>query len=84
TVVMADGSTLKARTIVLAIGASDHPLWPEWATANHPRIHHIFDPKCERWPSQAKKTVAIVGGGISAGQAALRLCKEGHRVRLVS
>ena len=46
-------------------------------------VHHIFDVGFDAWPS-AKQSVAVVGGGISAGQVALRLMSEGHDVHLIA
>jgi len=80
---LSTGDVIAARNIVLAIGASHQPEWPEWAPREDARVHHVFDPHFDGWPS-ASETVAVVGGGISAGQVALRLLEEGHRVHLVS
>ena len=80
---LGDGRVVEARNVVLAVGASDQPAWPEWAPRNHARVHHVFAPGFDGWPS-SPETVLVVGGGISAGHVALRLVGEGHRVHLVS
>lgn len=80
---LADGRILRAANVVLAIGNSDHRAWPRWAPKGTAKVHHIFDENVERWP-EANETVAVVGGGISAVQVALRLAGEGHRVHLVA
>jgi cation diffusion facilitator CzcD-associated flavoprotein CzcO len=80
---LSNGETLTARHLVLAIGNSEQPCWPDWAPQDHTRIHHVFQPDFEGWPTDAERVV-IVGGGISAAQVALRLCHEGHQVRLVT
>ena len=80
---MADDLKLESKNLVLAIGASDQPQWPDWAPRSHQGIHHVFDPKFAGWPSSTE-TVAVVGGGISAGHVVLRLLSEGHNVHLVS
>ena len=77
------GSELSTRNVVLAIGAGEQPQNPEWAPTGESRVHHIFDPAFDGWPA-TKETIAVVGGGISAGQVALRLVEEGHEVHLVS
>lgn len=78
-----DGQSLSAHNLVLAIGASDQPRWPDWAPRD-PRINHIFDPSLQ-WPSRDRaKQIAVVGGGISAVQVAMRLVAEGHQVRVIS
>ncbi|MEM9073456.1 MAG: FAD/NAD(P)-binding protein, partial [Myxococcota bacterium] len=80
---LAGGGTLRTDRLVLAIGASEQPHLPSWALVDDPRVQHIFTTEPARWPS-SPETVVVVGGGISAGQVALRLLREGHRVHLVS
>jgi len=88
---LSDGQELTAHHIVLAIGMSEQPAWPQWADASDTRIFHIFQPPDpspatspdRNWPRQPE-TVAVVGGGISASQVALRLEKQGHHVHLIS
>lgn len=77
------GEELAAQNVVLALGASEQPAWPDWAPRGDPRVQHVFEPGFG--PSLgASETIAVVGGGISAAQIALRLLDEGHRVHLVS
>ena len=80
---LSNGLKVLAQRVVLAIGASHQPAWPEWAPKGSPRVHHVFEPGFDGWPS-GEETLIVVGGGISGGQVALRLLKEGHRVHLVS
>lgn len=80
---LSSGEELVADNLVLALGASEQPEWPSWAPRGDARVQHVFDPEAEAWPA-SPQTVAVVGGGISAGQVAIRLVKEGHRVHLVS
>ncbi|MEM1350025.1 MAG: FAD/NAD(P)-binding protein [Myxococcota bacterium] len=75
---------IDSRRLVLALGAGEQPLWPDWAPDNHPRVHHVFTPGFDTWPAAHEREVAVVGGGISAGQIALKLVARGHRVHLVS
>lgn len=82
-VALSTGHSLRAQNVVLAIGASEQPRWPDWAPRDHARVHHVFEPGFDGWPS-SPEDVVVVGGGISAGQVALRLLDEGHRVALVS
>jgi len=88
TVTTASGSELSARSVILAIGNSEQPFWPEWAPTDHPRVHHIFglsdEARREAWSSGGAQSIAVIGGGISAGQAALKLSAAGHTVHLVS
>jgi hypothetical protein len=80
---LSSGREVAALHLVLAVGASEQPQWPGWAPRNDSRVHHVFEPGFNGWPPSAE-TVVVVGGGISAGQAALRLLREGHEVHLVS
>lgn len=49
---LSDGDEVFARHVVLALGASEQPFWPDWAPTNHPRVHHVFAPKFSGWPSE--------------------------------
>ena len=78
------GQEITARRIVLAIGSSDEPHWPEWAPRDDARVHHVFQPEFDGWPAAHQESIAVVGGGVSAAQVALRLSATGHRVFLVA
>ena len=78
------GSTLEARRVVLAVGASEQPARPRWAPAESDRVGHVFGSALRAWPSGPNETIAVVGGGISAVQVGLRLIDEGHEVRLLT
>ena len=80
---LSSGSEIAAHHLVLAIGASEQPEWPDWAPRSDARVRHVLEPGFDGWPSSSE-TVVVVGGGISAGQVALRLLEEGHQVHLVS
>jgi len=83
TVGLSDDRVVSSTHIVLAIGVSEQPHWPAWAPVDHANVRHLFESGHIDWPSGAT-TVCVVGGGISACQAALRLCEEGHNVHLIS
>ena len=83
TVQLSDGETMTAEKIVLAIGASEQPEWPEWASREDAQVHHVFEPGFDAWPSGQESTL-VVGGGISAAQLALRLAADGRAVQLLS
>ena len=80
---LSTGESIQTQNVVLAIGAGGQPEWPAWTRRDDPRIHHIFAKTFDGWPTR-QETVAVVGGGISAGQVALRLIDEGHEVHLIS
>ena len=81
---LARSGWIESRNVIFAIGASEQPHWPDWAPRNHAKVQHIFEPGFSGWPTGANERVTIIGGGISAAQTALRLLREGHRVRLVT
>lgn len=80
---LSNGEAVSAERAVLALGASEQPNWPAWAPRGDSRIDHVFSSSRNPWPTNPEN-VAVVGGGISAAQVALRLVEEGHRVHLVS
>ena len=82
-VLLSSGRTMAARNVVLAVGGGEQPEWPNWASRSLSGVHHVFDLGFDGWPSSTE-TVAVVGGGLSAAQTALRLKREGHHVHLVS
>jgi thioredoxin reductase len=74
-----DGA-LDANRIVLAIGLSEQPYWPEWAQAHQadPRVQHIFEPDFERESLPDWNQAVVAGGGITAAQVALALSSRAH------
>ena len=77
------GTEITTANVVLAMGSGDQPQWPEWAPREDPRVQHVFGADFDGWPS-TPETVVVVGGGISAGQVALRLVEDGNEVHMVS
>ncbi|MAO82392.1 MAG: FAD/NAD(P)-binding protein [Myxococcota bacterium] len=80
---LSTGRELVADKVILALGASEQPAWPEWAPEGNEHIHHIFEADFDGWPSLPEEVI-VVGGGISAAQLALKLAAQEHRVHLVS
>ncbi|ANM31729.1 hypothetical protein ABI59_22485 [Acidobacteria bacterium Mor1] len=80
---LSGGDRLEAANIVLAIGAIEQPAWPDWAPRDDARVSHVFEPGPHA-PFEPESTVAVVGGGMTAAQVALRLSREGHPVHLLS
>lgn len=81
------GEALETRNVLLALGASERPRWPAWArelARDGHRIEHIFGPDQVLDPDDWPDTVAVIGGGISAAQGALRLAEAGRSVHLVT
>ena len=83
---------IRARRVVLAIGAPREPAWPDWArgavssagAGAAERIRHVFDPGFELVDDANDSVVVVIGAGISGAQVALRLARPGRRVILVS
>ena len=83
TIGLSNGMKLQTRNVVFAIGSGDRPRWPDWAPVGEARVHHAFSPGFDGWPTE-RESVAVIGGGISAAQVALRLAEEGHEVHLIA
>ena len=70
--------TYKARNVLFAIGAMDHPRKLGVPGEDLPKVHDHFR---ETYPWVRKKAL-VVGGGNSAGEAALFLAQEGAETTL--
>lgn len=82
-VATSSGDRLKSKKLVLAIGPSLNLNIPDWATQSDNTIH-IFSEDFS-WPSVGNgRTLVLVGGGISAIQAALYAKKIGFKVHVIS
>ncbi len=80
--VITDRGTLLARVVVLALGSADGGHWPGWARSvarQGVSIGHVLEPTYPHWQSGA---LAVVGGGLSAAQAALGAARKGQRVTM--
>ncbi len=71
--VITDKATYETRNVLFAIGAMDHPRKLDVKGEDLPKVHDHFR---ETYP-WVKKRALIVGGGNSAGEAALFLAEEG-------
>lgn len=67
-------------TVLFAFGAMDYPRQINVKGENLPKVHHIFR---ETYP-WVKKNALIIGGGNSAGEAALFLAEEGANTTLAT
>jgi len=76
--VTSDKGVYDARTVLFAIGAMDHPRRLNVPGEELPKVHDHFR---ETYP-WVKKKALIVGGGNSAGEAALFLAQEGAETTL--
>lgn len=77
-VVRTDCNEHRARRVLFAIGAMDHPRHLNVPGEDLPKVHHRFvDP----YP-YVRKEALVVGGGNSAAEAALFLSEEGARTTL--
>lgn len=70
---------LEARKVLLAISASDMPVWPSWGRAladvGAP-LQHVFEAGFDRAAIPDFERAAVVGGGITAAQLALALASR--------
>ena len=77
-VVKTDRSEYKARRVLFAIGAMEHPRHLNVPGEDLPKVHHLF---VEPY-AYIRKDALVVGGGNSAAEAALFLSEEGARTTL--
>jgi hypothetical protein len=87
--VWTEGSDLRTRRVLLAVGVSDQPHWPLWAACFREQgapIEHVFQPGWSRGGAGPVEHLVVVGGGISAAQTAMSIAEEGaaRRVTLLT
>jgi len=78
--VEAGRGAIDARRVLLAMGSTERPCWPDWARALRAgggRVDHLFDAGFDRTTVPDGERVAVIGGGISAAQAAIALARRG-------
>jgi thioredoxin reductase (NADPH) len=78
--VKTDKGNYETRKVLFAFGAMDFPRHLNVKGEDLPKVHHIFR---ETYP-WVKKNTLIVGGGNSAGEAALFLAEEGANTTLAT
>lgn len=77
--VLTAGQTLKTRSVLLAIGMGEQPLWPGWAVRLREKgivVHHVFEHDFCLDDLLSGGPVAVIGGGISGGHVALRMVEK--------
>jgi thioredoxin reductase (NADPH) len=75
-----DKDIYETRKVLFALGAMDFPRHLNVKGEDLPKVHHIFR---ETYP-WVKKNALIIGGGNSAGEAALFLAEEGANTTLAT
>ncbi len=71
--VTTDKDVYESKTVLFAIGAMEYPRHLNVPGEDLPKVHHLFR---ETYP-YVKKNAMVIGGGNSAGEAALFLAQEG-------
>lgn len=71
--VSTDKGVYESKSVLFAIGAMDHVRKLNVKGEDLPKVHHLFR---ETYP-YVKKNAMVIGGGNSAGEAALFLAQEG-------
>jgi thioredoxin reductase (NADPH) len=77
-VIKTDRAEYKARRVLFAIGAMEHPRRLNVPGEDLPKVHHLF---VEPY-AYVRREALVVGGGNSAAEAALFLSEEGARTTL--
>ncbi|GAE36478.1 FAD-dependent oxidoreductase [Halalkalibacter akibai] len=84
---LSDGREFESKNVVLAMGVSENPNWPEWANQlvnEGANVHHIYD-NAVNTDNNSMDNMVILGGGISAVHTALKWSKRRPgKVRLVT
>lgn len=82
----ADGRSQRARHVILATGNGERLAWPSWTAAlrGSGRVEHILSPEQGVRELDVVGRAAIIGGGLSAGQFALRLVDAGVETTIIS
>ena len=79
--------SLSTAQVIFAIGNGDHPSWPEETLAlkqDGGQVLHLFEDAVPFEADDLPKRVAVLGGGISAAQLAVRLAKAGKTVTILA
>ena len=77
-VVVSESGEYECRSVLFAIGAMDHPRKLNVPGEDLPKVHHLFK---ETYP-YVRKNAMVIGGGNSAGEAALFLARDGAKAML--
>ena len=75
-----DTERIRAKRVLLCIGQTETPCWPEWACRARDAgmvVTHVFDPGFELATAAWKDRTVIIGGGLTAVQTALALTRAG-------
>lgn len=70
---------IETRRVLLAIGMSDQPFYPDWARelqAAGASVNHVLDPKFSLSHISNGQPVTVIGGGITAAQVAIKLAEQ--------
>ena len=67
---------LVSERVVLALGSPWIPHTPVWLESCHDRVSHLLDPQASLEHLREGLSVAVLGGGMTAAQAALHLSKR--------
>lgn len=83
-----ESGSLEARKVLLALSASEMPLWPDWGRALKEAgapIDHVFAPEFDREKVPEFRSAVVIGGGITGAQLAMALAaRQPGKVTLLS
>jgi hypothetical protein len=77
--VSTDDGAIEARRVILAIGATEQPLWTDWALRlreTGSSIYHVFETDFHRDQLPLWSNAVVIGGGITAAQLAMSLAGQ--------
>lgn len=79
-VITSEKGVYESKTVLFAFGAMENPRHLGAKGENLPKVHHLFT---ETYP-YVRKNAMVIGGGNSAGEAALFLAQEGANATLAT
>ena len=77
------GGSFTGESVVLALGPSLEPTLPDWLDAARSSSQFLLDHNFDPDEIPANSRLAVIGGGMTAAQAALKLSAR-HRVKLLT
>lgn len=78
-VISTNNGDIETENLILSLGASDKLSIPTWAsklTQESDSIQHVFSADYREPDLESKEKIAVVGGGITAAQIALKYAKQ--------
>jgi len=86
-IIHTEGDTIRSKRVLLSVGAGNKPCWPEWALqaqSEDGNVQHVLGRDFDKKKLPETGHIVVVGGGMSAVQAALSLMDQDRDVTLLT